>query len=100
MEIQSIHSRESRLVSIYGFGSLFRGEVFNDCDLLLVVRNDCEDLGSLHKNLNEIFFDLGLALSIIFDITILTEREHDGKPLREHDSLVPISLIGNFVNNN
>lgn len=81
-------------MAVYGFGSFFRCENASDCDLLLVVSNECPDLGLLHAKLHHTFYELGRNLSLVFDLTVLTEREHQRKPLKEHDILVPISLIG------
>lgn len=91
MEIQRIHTNNRVLVSIYGFGSFFRNKSARDCDLLLVIKNDAADLGGVHATLNYEFSELGNELSLKFDLTILTEREHMRKPLLEHDRLVPIS---------
>jgi hypothetical protein len=77
---------------VYGFGSFFRSAEANDCDLLLVVDNDCQDLGRLHADLSKSFLSLGEKLLVVFDLTILTEREHQRKPLREHDILIPLSV--------
>lgn len=76
---------------MFGFGSFFRSNNPNDCDLLLVVKDDSPNLGQLHVDLSEAFFNLGKKLAIDFDITVLTEREHKAAPLREHDRLVNIS---------
>lgn len=84
-------------MAVYGFGSFFRGKDANDCDLLLVVENDCEDLGRLHAELSRSFLSLGEKLLVLFDLTILTEREHQRRPLREHDILVPMTV--NFRRN-
>lgn len=92
--IQFIHITEPYLVAVYGFGSFFRSDHYGDCDILLVVANDCPCLGKLHEDLCRRFFSLGEVYSIIFDLTILTEREHEGKPLIEHDFLIPISVSG------
>lgn len=91
-EIQSIHIKNPNLISVYGFGSYFRSEIANDCDLLLVVDDNAENLGRLHAELCHTFSELGSKLSIIFDLTVLTEREHKTSPLREHDRLIEISL--------
>ena len=91
-EIQSIHTKQLDLVSVYGFGSFFRNEHANDCDLLLVVNDSCSNLGLLHANLSKAFSELGGRLSIVFDLTILTEREHINAPLREHGNLIDISI--------
>lgn len=91
MEIQRIHIGSRELISVYGFGSFFRDENSNDCDLLLVITNDSLNLGEVHAMLNKKFSSLGNELSLEFDLTILTERENMRKPLLEHDKLVPIS---------
>lgn len=78
-------------MEVYGFGSFFRSAVANDCDILLVVNSNCEDLGLLHADLYGVFMLLSEKLSVVFDLTILTEREHQRKPLREHDVLVSLS---------
>lgn len=91
-EIQNIHINEKDLISIYGFGSFFRTRTPNDCDLLLIINNNCTDLGSTHEHLSKIFSDLGDQLLISFDLTILTEKEHEGQPLIEHNVLIPISI--------
>lgn len=89
-EIQFIHTKNSNLLSVFGFGSFFRGNNPKDCDLLLVVKDDSPNLGKLHADLSKAFFALGKKLEIDFDLTVLTEREHKAAPLREHDRLVPI----------
>ena|SRR3990167_1048959 len=91
-EIQYIHTNEAQIVSIYGFGSFFRSNKANDCDLLFVIDNNCPDLGSIHAKLYRVFSELGDKLSITFDLTILTEREHEREPLLEHNALIPISM--------
>lgn len=91
-EIQYIHTKQLDLVSIYGFGSFFRSEHASDCDLLLVVNGRCSNLGLLHADLSKVFSELGERLSIVFDLTILTEREHMRAPLREHCNLINVSV--------
>lgn len=91
-EIRSIHSKWPDLVSIFGFGSFFRSDNPFDCDLLLVVKDGTQDLGKLHEELSMDFFNLGQEISIQFDLTILTEREHSRKPLIEHNNLIVISV--------
>lgn len=91
-EIQSIRIKYSGLlISVYGFGSFFRSDHANDCDLLLVVNSDATNLGKLHADLSEEFLDLGLKLSIDFDLTILTAHEHKSSPLKEHNRLTFIA---------
>ena len=90
-EIRHIHLDRPELVKIFGFGSFFRTDKPSDCDLLLVVKNECYDLGMLHAELSMDFVKLGQKLSIDFDLTILTETEHARKPLIEHDELIRLT---------
>jgi len=89
-EIQNISFDVPDLIEVYGFGSYFRSANANDCDILLVVRNNSSDLGRLHFDLSQCFYQLGEKLSVRFDLTILTEQENARKPLLEHDILVPL----------
>lgn len=91
MEILIILSETPDLLEVYGFGSFFRRDDANDCDLLLVVSNDCFDLGRLHAELSKTFYLLSHKLCFPIDLTILTESEHQRKPLKEHDILIPLS---------
>ncbi|HDX8368803.1 TPA: hypothetical protein RQN08_004106 [Aeromonas dhakensis] len=93
MGIQSISINNSNLLSVYGFGSFFRSDTPNDCDLLLVVKDTSFGLGQLHAVLCQAFEELGAKLKIKFDLTILTEREHKRRPLREHDQLVELLTV-------
>ncbi|MDD2449563.1 MAG: hypothetical protein PHS42_05295 [Sulfurimonas sp.] len=93
MEIRHIHTSKPELVSVFGFGSFFRTDTPSDCDLLLVVKDDSSDLGKLHAELSSVFLILGKRISIDFDLTILTEKEHARKPLLEHKNLIPISQL-------
>lgn len=99
-EIRHINTSRPELVSIFGFGSFFRTDKPSDCDLLLVVKDDSSDLGKLHAELSMDFFNLGQKMSIHFDLTILTEREHARKPLIEHENLITISLVPTQENGN
>ena len=78
------------LIGIFGFGSFFRTDNPSDCDLLLVIKDDTQDLGKLHKELSLEFLNLGKKISVDFDLTILTESEHARKPLMEHNKLITI----------
>ncbi len=82
MEIQSISIDLPDLLAVYGFGSFFRGSHSRDCDILVVVSDDHRDLGTLHATISHEFRSLGHRVGILFDVTILTAREHRRKPLR------------------
>ncbi len=90
-EIQFIRTKEPNLIKVYGFGSFFRFHNPSDCDLLLVIKNDCSNLASIHSELSKYFHKIGKKLGVKFDLTILTEREDSRKPLMEHNKLIPLS---------
>lgn len=99
-EILSIHSNAPYLISVYGFGSYFRNHNANDCDLLLIVDENYPDLGKIHTELHQIFSNLGIKLSVLFDLTILTKREFNGNPpLLELTQLIELSKISHpYIN--
>ena len=88
--IQSISTEYPELLSVSGFGSFFRSSTASDCDLLLVLSEGGRDLGLLHAELSRRFRWLGQELHVDFDLTVLTEQENAGRPLREHSSLVKL----------
>jgi predicted nucleotidyltransferase len=88
--IQSVGREVPELISAFGFGSFFRGEHSNDCDLLLVVADNTKNLGDLHAKLSSTFRKLGRKIAVRFDLTVLTEAEHRSKPLREHNNLLSL----------
>jgi hypothetical protein len=88
--IRSIHAVIPDIVAIFGFGSFFRGMPYHDCDILVVIGDDTGDLGHIHFKICHWFQNLGNEIGIIFDVCILTEREHYTKPLREHNNLFQI----------
>ena len=75
---------------VYGFGSFFRSEIFNDVDLLIVLSDSCDDLLKAFYSVRHALEQLSSQLSLKFDLTFLTQRECLERPLREMDLLVPI----------
>ena len=47
MEIQSVTTELHDIYGVYGFGSFFRGDLYNDIDILIVASPSCEDTLSL-----------------------------------------------------
>lgn len=90
MAIPSITSVESKLKAVYGFGSAFRGESFNDIDILAVVSDD-----SLRRL--DTFYELRAALEFALaenenpiHLIMLTNAEFSSRPLRAMSELVTL----------
>ena len=69
---------------------LFRGQRYKDIDILVVASPSCKDhLGAYYEFRTKIE-SIGVRLSVVFDITFLTSREFEEKPLIEMDFLIEI----------
>ncbi len=87
-EILSLPIRQLRVKVIYGFGSFFRREAFNDIDLAVVLsESDYYELESYYALRMEID-NLGARLGVAFDLSIFTEEEFGTQPLRDMSQLV------------
>jgi predicted nucleotidyltransferase len=96
MEIQFITATLRDIYGVYGFGSFFRGDQYNDIDILIVASPVCEDTLSLFYLAKERLQEIDQSVDI--DITLLTYSEFLTKPLLEMDSLTEIyiaSRVGN-----
>lgn len=78
------------IFGVFGFGSFFRCDFFNDLDLLVVVEDHCDHPLKVFYDVKNILDGIGLKHSIPVDITYLSYSEYSRKPLRESDNLVPI----------
>jgi predicted nucleotidyltransferase len=87
-EIQSITAELHDIYGVYGFGSFFRGDQYNDIDILIVASPVCRDTLSLFYLAKERLQKADKSLDI--DITLLTYTEFLAKPLLEIDSLTEI----------
>jgi predicted nucleotidyltransferase len=87
-EIQSITAKLHDIYGVYGFGSFFRGDQYNDIDILIVASPVCEDTLSLFYLLKERLEEIDKSIDI--DIILLTYSEFLTKPLLEMDSLTEI----------
>jgi predicted nucleotidyltransferase len=90
--IRTIRQKAQKLegvTAIYGMGSYFRGEPFNDVDLVVVVRRSL-DLATLGARIRTALLPLSDIVGRRIDITIFTESEFAAEPLRDMASLVPI----------
>jgi predicted nucleotidyltransferase len=90
MEIQSITAELHDIYGVYGFGSFFRGDQYNDIDILIVASPVCEDTLSLFYLAKERLQEIDQSIDI--DITLLTYSEFLAKPLLEMDSLTEIYI--------
>jgi len=89
-EILSTVTRQGDLHSVFGFGSYFRGESYNDVDVLIVLTGRAISILAAYYNTKKKLEILGSRLGMIFDITALTYEEFLERPLLEMDNLVPI----------
>lgn len=87
-EIRSITAELHDIYGVYGFGSFFQGELYNDIDVLIVASPVCRDTLSLFYSAKERLQKIDQSLDI--DITLLTYSEFLAKPLLEIDSLTEI----------
>jgi predicted nucleotidyltransferase len=95
MEIQSITAKLHNIYGVYGFGSFFRGDQYNDIDVLIVATPACGDTLSLFYLVKERLQKIDQSLDI--DITLLTYSEFLTKPLFEIDSLTEIYISSEDV---
>ncbi|WP_281841546.1 hypothetical protein [Sinisalibacter aestuarii] len=87
VEIRSILQKRPEIQEVYGFGSFFRNQSFNDIDLLFVLRGDNVSLLVASKEIRSLIFDTSRKLGITLDPLILTERELEESPLRDMHEL-------------
>jgi hypothetical protein len=90
MALQSLKNEAPDVVAGFGFGSFFRSDNAADCDLLLVIGDQTRERGRLHRDLTSYLGSVGQRLGIRFDLTILTESEHQTEPLLEDGALVQL----------
>lgn len=78
----------SGLQSVWGFGSYFRGDAFNDVDLLTVVDCDRAELVKMTRQVRERFLKMDRELGLTLHLLVLTAEEFSERPLRDMDELV------------
>jgi len=76
--------------AVFGFGSYFRGEPFNDIDLALVFKEDCENVLETYELVLSRLKEATDRLGVRLHVTPFTAREFQERPLREHALLVPL----------
>lgn len=89
-EIRSTLEGRDRIRSVWGFGSFFRQEKFEDIDVLVVVTSFGEQLLSDSKAIRADLFELETRVRIRIDPLVLTASEFESRPLRDMHELVRI----------
>lgn len=89
-EIQSTLLKHHDLYGVFGFGSFFRSDKYNDIDLLLVSIPDAKAPLSTYLKAKKDLDRLSNRIEIQIDITFLTYSEFLSKPLLEHDNLIEV----------
>ena len=79
-----------QIEAVFGFGSYFRGQPFNDVDLAVVFKDNCEDTLAVFELVVSRLKHSGNRLQVHLHITPFTAKEFRERPLREHDVLVPL----------
>jgi predicted nucleotidyltransferase len=92
--ILSITSVDSKFEVVFGFGSFFRGEAFNDIDLLAVASFANRDTLHAYYELLDVLNSISLQRPI--HLTVLTGDEFKSKPLRDMDQLQCLWRSANF----
>jgi len=78
------------LFGVFGFGSFFRADIFNDIDLLVVTKDECKNPLDEFYLIKEKLNEISLRYDIPIDITYLSYTEYSRKSLLESDSLITI----------
>lgn len=79
-----------RIHSVWGFGSFFRQEKFEDIDVLVVVSSFGEQLLFDSKTIRASLLAIERRINIPIDPLVLTATEFQSRPLRNMEQLVRI----------
>lgn len=93
MEIRSLPISPLGVKAIYGFGSFFRGEPFNDIDLAVVWSSSTSDRLASYYKLKTELDRLADQLGVVVDLSVFTEDEFGDRPLRDMRELVLLTDI-------
>lgn len=89
MEIRTTLSRLDNIEGVFGFGSFFRSNFYQDIDILVIVQgigDTVQLLRDTEGSLREIEQRFGTTIDLIF----ITAEEARSRPLREWHQLVRI----------
>jgi predicted nucleotidyltransferase len=90
MAIRSTVTAQLDIWAVFGFGSFYRGQPFNDIDLLVVASPCCSTYLEAYYEVRKSFAAALQWLEAPIDITFLTYSEFGEAPLLEMDHLKPI----------
>jgi predicted nucleotidyltransferase len=80
----------SEVEAVFGFGSFFRDEPFNDVDLALVFSDNCVDPLPAFERVMSRLKAAEENLGVRLHVTPLTAKEFQERPLLDHERLVPL----------
>lgn len=89
-EIQYTLLKHHDLYGVFGFGSFFRSDEYNDIDILLVSMPDANSPLDTYLEAKRSLDMLSNKIEVQIDITFLTYSEFLSKPLLEHDNLYEV----------
>lgn len=79
------------LISVFGFGSYFRGEAFSDIDLLFVIEGRDDKILSTCEFIERSLECRMGELAELIHPTFVTQGQFSRKPLRDMDQLVHLA---------
>ncbi|WP_160977509.1 hypothetical protein [Deinococcus xianganensis] len=85
-EILFIASQESQIDRVYGIGSYFRNDNFNDIDLVFVIHDDYDDIQDYIRFRSKLI-NISSHFEVKVDIIILTRDEFRQRPLKDMKGL-------------
>lgn len=78
------------LFGVFGFGSFFRKNSYNDVDILIVVNDNCNLPLQEFYIVKNILSKIEIEYNVLIDITYLSYTEYARKHLLESDLLIDI----------
>lgn len=81
---------ENNIVEVYGFGSFFRSNTFNDIDIAIVTNSTKDNLLETYYSTEKIMEKVSLNIGIKIDFLLFTKEEFEQKPLLESDRMTTI----------
>lgn len=89
-EIRRIIIDRNDVSRVYGFGSFFRGEEYNDIDILIVWNYGINDILESYYELEPALTNLGMIFGQEIHTLYFTSTEFESKPLRDWNQLIEI----------
>lgn len=82
--------KQPNVVGVYGFGSFFRSNTFNDIDIAIVTDSNEADLLHTHRSVAKTIEGISQEVGSKIDFLLFTKEEFDQKPLLESGSMILI----------